>query len=433
MIKQQTKIVRVAVLAEEPLGWPSGKHYFPIILNNYSWTTKNKSYKFSAQYIYDREIINGKLTKSNYDVLIVPGGGVGDAEAIVKSFDFFTKVRKWRKNIKTFIEGGGGYIGICGGVTLFTGFHREKDDKNMSFFEKHFNEKSIGISRVKHYYKKITFRFLLPFQKNPEEIGAIAYVFSFAPGITKDKRFIHTAGVPVDFKILKDNPIFSDYKKDTLKIRWWGGPALTIPKNNNRDIKILAKYPKNDFSTEPQTRINAWRYIGGFYGLLKSLFESLRTIKKNNESLKNLLMYIYYFAKPWKKTDKIIDLDFSDKPSIITEIYPNDNKGRIVLCTSHPEYMVWWGGFIDEVEENNNTCVANGFHKWKEIEPLSKDVLKELTYTWWVVRRLTAWGGKIPDEELPPISKELFNEDIKKIIQENIFWDGTLQNQIKNI
>ncbi len=430
---KHTKIIRIAVLAEEPLGWPSGKHYFPIILKDYSWTVNNNRYLFSTQYIYDKDIIHGKLNTNKYDVLLVPGGGVGDAEAIVKSFNFSRKVRRWRKNIKTFIEEGGGYIGICGGVTLFTGFHREKDKKNISFFEKHFNEKSIGISCVKHYYNKITFRFLLPFQKNPDEIGAISYVFSFAPGKTKDKKFIHCAGVPVDFRILKNNPIFLDYEKDTLRIRWWGGPALKIPKNNNREIKILARYPKNDFSTDSKTSIFAWRYEGGFYGLIRSLFKSLKFIKKNDESLKNLLMYIYYFATPWKKTDKKIDLDFSDRPSIVTEIYPNNKRGRIVLCTSHPEYMVWWEGFIDEVEENGENCVADGFHRWNDIKSLSKDLLKELTYTWWVVRRLSAWCGKVPDKDLPPISKETSTDEIKKIIRENIFWDGTLKNQIKNI
>ena len=35
-------IIRIAILAEEPLRWGSGKHYFPVILNNYSWKINNK-------------------------------------------------------------------------------------------------------------------------------------------------------------------------------------------------------------------------------------------------------------------------------------------------------------------------------------------------------------------------------------------------------
>ena len=171
------KIIRVAVLAEEPLGWPSGKHFFPAILNNYTWKKNDTIYKFSTENMYDKDILQGKLNISNYDVLLVPGGGVGDGEALMKSFNFLPSVRKWKKNVSTFIKDGGGYVGICGGATFFTSFERKTGKKHFSFFEKHYNESSIGISCVKHYFKDVTFRFVLPFQKNPAEIGAIAYVF----------------------------------------------------------------------------------------------------------------------------------------------------------------------------------------------------------------------------------------------------------------
>jgi len=432
-MRNEINIIRVAVLAEEPLGWPSGKHYFPIILNNYTWKSKDKIYRFSTDYIYDRDILQGHLNISNYEVLLIPGGGVGDAEAIVKGFNFFRKVRKWKKQIRKFIEDGGGYVGICGGATLFTSFERKTDKKHLSFFEKHYNESSIGISCLKHYYKNITFRFLLPFQRNPEEIGAIAYVFSFAPGETKDKKYIHTAGVPVDFQVSKDNPIFSEYKKDTVRIRWWGGPALVIPETPNREVKIIAKYPKREFSLDSSNRVYAWKYTGGFLGLIRAFFKSLRFIKKNSESLKKIIMYTYYFAKPWKRSNNIIDLDFSDKPSIVSEIYPNKNNGRIILCTSHPEYMIWWDGHIEEIKENKDTCVATGFHKWKNIKPISKTVEEELTYTWWIVRRITAWAGKVSDKNLPPIIKSTISDTANEIIKKNIFWDGTLIDQIGNI
>ena len=427
------KIIRVAVLAEEPLGWPSGKHFFPAILNNYTWKKNDTIYKFSTENIYDKDILQGKLNISNYDVLLVPGGGVGDGEALMKSFNFLPSVRKWKKNVSTFIKDGGGYVGICGGATFFTSFDRKTGKKHFSFFEKHYNESSIGISCVKHYFKDVTFRFVLPFQRNPEEIGAIAYVFSFAPGETKDKKYIHTAGVPVDFQVSKDNPIFSDYKKDTVRIRWWGGPALVIPEKLDRGVNILARYPKKEFSLEPSTSIYAWRYTGGFFGLIKSFFKSLSFVKKNKESLRKALMYIYYFAKPWKRSDKIIDLDFADRPSIVSEIYPNKNKGRIILCTAHPEFMIWWDAHIEEIEETKDACIATGLHRWKNIRPISKKPEEDITHTWWIVRRIVAWTGKISDKDLPPIEKSVLNDEIKEIIKENIFWDGTLKNQIINI
>jgi len=93
------KIIRVAILAEEPLGWGSGKHYFPVILDGYTWTSNEISYKFSTTYIFDKDINKGRLKTSNYDVLLVPGGGVGDGQAIVKGFGSFREVRLWKKSI----------------------------------------------------------------------------------------------------------------------------------------------------------------------------------------------------------------------------------------------------------------------------------------------------------------------------------------------
>ena len=34
--KSNVKIIKIAILADEPLGWGSGKRYFPAILDNYS-------------------------------------------------------------------------------------------------------------------------------------------------------------------------------------------------------------------------------------------------------------------------------------------------------------------------------------------------------------------------------------------------------------
>jgi hypothetical protein len=80
-----------------------------------------------------------------------------------------------------------------------------------------------------------------------------------------------------------------------------------------------------------------------------------------------------------------------------------------------------------------NTCIARGLHKWKDIQPLSKTLEKELTHTWWIVRRIVAWAAKTPDDHLPPIIKEKSYEKMEKIIDDNIYWDGTLINQLENI
>ena len=432
MTKEYKKI-RVAILAEEPIGWGSGKDYFPIILNDYIWTNKNKSYKFSTKFIFDKDILKGKLTTSDFDVILVPGGGVGDGQSIMKGFTFLPKVRKWKKNISLFIQDGGGYVGICGGTAMITGLKTE-DEKPRTFLEKQYNKSSLGVSCVSSYYNTFAFPLFYPFQKKyPEKIGANAYVFSFTPGETNDKIQIHTGGVPLDFQILKDNPIFSDFKNNSERIRWWGGPALVLPEKPDREIKVLAKYPIEELSENQSTRIYAWRYKGGIHGLFLAFLKALKLIKKEKQDMKNVFLYTYFMAGNWELTDKKIDLDYSNKPSITAEIYPNKNKGRILLCTSHPEYMIWWNGHIEEMRDSKFNCIATGFHRWKDITPLSKDSIDELTHTWWMVRRFVAWAAKVPDEHLPSIEKKEINKEGKSILSKNIFWDGTLINQMNNI
>ena len=58
---------------------------------------------------------------------------------------------------------------------------------------------------------------------------------------------------------------------------------------------------------------------------------------------------------------------------------------------------------------------------------------EELTHTWWIVRRITAWAGKVPDKDLPPITKGTLNNTDNDNVKKNIYWDGTLIDQIENI
>ena len=428
------KIIKVAILAEEPLGWGSGKHYFPIILDGYTWTSENTSYKFSSSYIFDKDIIKGKLNISNFDVLLVPGGGVGDGQAIAKGFNCFRKVRLWKKNIVNFIKDGGGYVGICGGAALITDLSTGLNKNPTSFAERRYNKSSLDISCVSSYYKNLGVPLFYPFQKKyPENIGATGYIFSFAPGETIGGFHIHTGGIPIDFQICKDNPIFSDFTKKIERIRWWGGPALIVPEKLDRDLKILARYPEIDISENDAIKIHAWKYTGGIFGLFTAIMKSFKLVKSENVKLKNVPLYTYYLAGDWKSTDKIIELNYSNKPCMTAEIYPNENQGRIILCAAHPEYMIWHGGHIEEVDDNGFNCMANGFHQWKNISPLSKTFADELTHTWWIVRRMTAWAAKIPDKHMPKITIDKINEESKKIISKNIIWDGSLRNQMENI
>lgn len=430
--KNQTHDIKIAILAEEPLGWGSGKHFFQTILQNYTWTIHQNTYTFKVKYVFDKDIVEGNLNTSEFDVLLVPGGGVGDGHAVMKGFLLLNKVKKWKKNISNFIKNGGGYVGICGGTALITDLKTE-NNKLQSFLEKQYNKSSLGISCVSSYYKSIALPIFYPFQRNyPEKIGALAYVFSFSPGETVDGLRIHSGGIPLDFQLDRRHPIFSNFNKDVERLRWWGGPTLILPEKPDRFVEVIAKYPSLDKMNNEQIRIHAWRYIGGIHGLFIAFQKALQYIKKENDKLKNVFLYTFYMAGDWELTDRSIELDFSDKPSITAEIYPNSNQGRIILCTTHPEYMIWQKGHIVEKKNKDFTCLATGLYKWEGIAPLSENAKDELTHTWWMVRRFVAWASKVPDDHLPPIQKEEFTENDKSILK-NVFWDGTLRNQMENI
>jgi hypothetical protein len=429
---QKTTTIHIAILAEEPISWGSGKHYFLEILNNYHWIKDGIKYIFKAELIYDRTVLQGKLTTKNYDVLLAPGGGVGDGLAIMKGFTFLRSVRKWKNYIKNFIISGGGYIGICGGTALITGLKIGKQ-KYETFTEKQYQKSSLNISCVNSYYKDLALPlFYLNQAKHPEKIGATGYVFSFAPGKTTDGKNIFSGGTPIDFQIDTSHPIFSDFSDPQVRIRWWGGPALVTPKKPNRKLSVIARYPINEISNNPDTQVHAWSYTGNIIGLIKAFFRASFLIKKTSDVLSNLFLFTYYLAGPWKRSSKIIDLDFSNKPSITAEEYPNEKKGRILLCTSHPEYMVWWGGNIAEMSETSDRCLATGLHQWKDITSLSKNMEKEVMYTWWIVRRFVAWAAKIQDTHMPPIELKAVSGNLDTLISENIY-DGKLITQMKNI
>jgi glutamine amidotransferase-like uncharacterized protein len=428
------KEIRVAILAEEPFFWGSRKHYHKMILDGYSWKIKNNSYEISTTFIFDKDIRKGKLTKSNFDILLVPGGGVGNNEALLKGFNSVRSVRIFKRNIADFIKQGGGYVGICGGAALITDLKKGDGRKPTSFVERQYNKSSLHISCVSSYFMDLAFPIFYLFQyKYPEKIGNSAYAFSFSPGETKDGKFIHTTGCPLDIQIYNDNPIFSGYVQKTERVRWWAGQALIIPEKPDRDIKVIARYPSCDVSENDITKIYAWRYKGGIIGILLAMIRSLKLIKKQKMSLRFLPLFCFYLSEKWERTDKIIKLNHANKPCITAEIYPNVNKGRILLSTVHTEYMIWWGGHITEQDDTTSNCIGKGLHKWKDIDQLSETLKDELTHNWWILRRFVAWTAKVPDSQLPPRELGKITKDVEHLIKKDIFWDHSIINQMKNI
>ncbi|MBU0497363.1 MAG: hypothetical protein KKC68_07310, partial [Candidatus Thermoplasmatota archaeon] len=267
---------------------------------------------------------------------------------------------------------------------------------------------------------------------HPERIGATGYVFSFAPGIMQDGTRIYAAGVPIDISIDLTHPLFSGLENDSIRVRWWGGPALQLPESSTNQPHCIAWYPMNDFSLDKKTKIAAWQYTGGIKGLIQGIFHAGRLIKKRNLSLRYLQILTYFLAKGWRSTTQSIDLDFAAKPCITLETIPNKYRSRILLCAIHPEYHIWWNGQIEEVTPNKSTCLATGHHQWKDIQSFQKQGAEELTHTWWMVRRFVAWAAHIPDAHMPPLDEKPLKETGKSILK-NMIYTNDIIKQIQNI
>ena len=380
MKKNIIKKIKVGILADEPLFWGSRKYYHKIILDGYTWKKNNNTYIISASYIYDRDVIKGKLNLENFNLLLIPGGGVGNNQALTKGLTCFSSVRKFKRNIADFVKSGGGLLGICGGAAFITDMIFGDNRKPKTLVEKLYHKSSLNISCVSSYFRALAFPLLYVFQyRYPENIGNSAYAFSFAPGRTTDGKYIMTTGCPLDVQINKDNPIFSDINNDFRRIRWWAGQSLWVSDNPDRDVKILARFPKDDVSKNDSIKIHAWRYTGGIHGFLKAIYKSFKMTKKYELGLSFVPLFTYYLASDWEPTGRVIELRMDDNPCMTSEIYPNENAARIVLSTVHSEYMVWWGGHIENNSDNEMNCIGNGFYRWRDIDKLSSKLQKELT------------------------------------------------------
>jgi len=434
-MKKEVKEIRIGILASEPLLWSTcALQFFSVMLEKYQWQTQSNKYIISTSSLSDNDILEGRLNKTNIDALLIPGGGVGDSHSMVKGFNFLPKTKKWKRNIQEFVKAGGGVIGICGGASLITSLEMSNNRKPTSFVERQYNKSSLDISCVTSIYNYIAFPLFYPFQYNhPERVGSTLYVFSYEPGITKDGKRIHCGGVSIDFQVNKNNPIFADYPYEKLRIRWWGGQGLKVPKNPNRQVSIIASYPSIDLYENEETRINAWKYVGGVFGLIRGFFKAMKFIKQNNLKIIEFPMLTYSFAGDWTLSNTIIETDLKNRPAITTEIYPNDNQGRITLCAAHPEYMIWYGGFLKEKDDTKYNCLGNGLLQWDNIDLVDDSIDKLITHTWWLVRRLVAWTAKVPDCDLPPITNPSLTKQEKETLQKYIYWDGTIINLIDNI
>ena len=397
----EKKEVKIAILCEEPMGWGSAKFVFIYLLDHYQWIVGNIKYVFDVTEIYDDDIITGKLTTSNFDVLVCPGGGVGDAEIMTKGYKNIPRIKKWHNNMNNYIESGGGYAGYCGGSTLMA----KLADQPEPFLAKILKDGRIGASCFEEYHNYGLNPILSPLARwYPERIGNLAYLW-FHEENKQDFNEIEDmlglrTGVPLDVHISKDHPIFYDFCEDTTRVTWVGGPAFIPPDGSNVNYHILATYPEQDISDNEATCLKAWRYTGGIRGLIKGYIRSLILNTKSLDFNENA----YFQAGDWEYTNKKIVTNMTNKACMTAEEYPNVNKARIVLSGPHPEYAVWWGGRIEPMPDTSYNCLAEGLYRWVDVIPIDKTPEDELRHAWWMIRRQVAWASKkVPDNDLPPV------------------------------
>jgi hypothetical protein len=210
------------------------------------------------------------------------------------------------------------------------------------------------------------------------------------------------SGICVDCNISKDNPIFDDMFGKTRKITWCAGSALLYPENPDREIMVLGKFPEIEFSDNEKIKIHHWRYTGGLSGFIKAF------ITPHNETYwaddLGRLIDTFVFSEDWINTGQVIETDVANKAFLTAEIYPNSNQARIVRCSGHPELKVWWGGHIEDVEDDDTNNHYEGFYRWVNITPENETIEDEVTYNHCIFRRFIAWASKkVPDNDLPPI------------------------------
>jgi glutamine amidotransferase-like uncharacterized protein len=392
----ECKIVRIALLAQARVLDSNDARNFENEFTEYQWIAGNTKYIFNVTLLNDDDIFKGYLTTDNYDLLVVPGGSIGDGESFVRCFPTLRNFL-WKRNIANFIRNGGGYYSVCGGTALITDL--DLDRPPQSFAEYAYEKSGFGVTWVKSHYETIAFPFLCHFGGLPPEyIGVSAYVM-LSGWNTSDYGIHRYSGVCFDCPIQKNNPIFDDYLENTRRIRWVGGPSLVIPENPDREVNVLAYYPALEMSENVSTQIHAWKYVGGIRGIRRAIFESLKN--SDTSGFKGILGTIYAFLGDWEMTDKIIQTDFSNQPAMTAEIYPNEKQARILLTGLHPEYNTWWGGSIKEAKDTDTNNLWDALHRWVNVTKNNETLENE--YNYWINRRCVSWVAKIPDNDLPPV------------------------------
>jgi len=396
--------IRVAILTDEveneEFHSQHGRtRYFIYALRDYSWEVDDITYQFIPTLLSTKRLLKGELTLDNYDVLLPPPDPLFE-KMFSTGFSRLPKNKLKIRKIQDFIKSGGGYYGSCAAAS----FAGDMINEPKTFYEKMWKNSCFGISSIKHVYHMAMPMFSQWLGYGIEATGVAGYI-EYSGWNTSNYSTNYYNNACLDVNINKNNSIFDDYLEDTRKIRWGSGTKFIIPDDCSDRVTILASYPAEEISDNKSTRVHYWEYADGIRGLTKALIKAILW-KSEVHWFDDLGVFFsgFVLAEDWECTDKVIKTYHANSPFLMSEIYPNENDARLVLCAGHPEMNVWWGGHIKEVEDNDHNNIFDGFHHWVDIIPEDKTPEDEFSYNYWIIRRGVAWASqKIPDNDLPPV------------------------------
>jgi|GEM_PF-558340 len=413
--------IRVAIYTDEKedenFFGPYGRTRYFVWALNYSWQVGDITYCFTTTLLPTKKLLQGTLSKENYDVLIYPPDTY-DEYVFSRSLKFLPKNKIIAQQIKNFVEEGGGYYGSCGGAEI-TG---DMLNTPNTFFERVIKNGMLKISCIDIYFDG-SIPLLCQFAgKSPDSIGATPVHLMYSGFNQTDYNINYHSGICLDVPIRTDNPIFDGYMEATRRVRWIGAPNYVIPEHTNRTIYVLATFPSEDTSKNNSTQNHFWKYTGGIHGILNGARKAILghgTVHYWDNL--GLAMSMYCLAGDWEMQDTLLTTNFSGQPFWVAEIYPNENGARIVRCTGHPEHNVWWGGYIEEANDTKDNNLYEGLYHWKDILPENETTEDEFSFNYWTIRRCIAWAAQIPDDDLPSIYGPSEARDISPYNQTSSF------------
>jgi len=409
-------VIKVGVLKSGAiLGWGGvGPGGFKKELN-YSWSVGEQKYSFDMIELssvklpfYDSVFLHYKKLK-NFNVVII--SGVQDEQILCGApiIRNTPRMKLLLRNLRRFVEEGGGYIGHCGGGTIPI---RSAYDEQRTWTEYlvdncYFIDSDIkvfthiGMPILSEYGYRGRFwppwKLLFPVFPQPEYIGNHAYMFYGKSPL----------GAPINFKIRDaDHPILQDCLDDTFLARWGCGPAYVFP-FDNLNISNLLDYPwEEDPYLNESTRITAWSFnetlpLVKFW--LAFLFETTENLP---------------YLTDWDKTTIPIKTEHANRSALVAFNYPEgiETGGRMVLSSIHPEISIWdrRNNSIKQANESDDNFLGEPLINWEHCNNHTPDP------ACWFIRREVAWAsGLVPDANLPPVYGRSQVVDIDPILQES--------------